>query len=190
MDEALIDDTDIDARIAGRLKRLRGERGWSLDALAARSGVSRATLSRLEHGEISPTARVLGKLCAVYGLTLSRLMHLVEEAFEPLLARDAQPVWRDPETGFRRRSISPPVRALSGEALEATLEPATDIAYERPPRPGLEHHLFLIEGRLTVEVDGRAHHLKPGDCLRYQLFGPSRFATPDDSGARYVLFMV
>lgn len=55
---------DLDARLARRLAELRTSRGWSLDALAARSGVSRATLSRLENAEVSPTAALLGKLCA------------------------------------------------------------------------------------------------------------------------------
>ena len=57
-----VDDRDLDLRIAGRLKALRAERGWSLDALARRSNVSRATLSRLENAEVSATANVLGRL--------------------------------------------------------------------------------------------------------------------------------
>ena len=64
----------IDSRIAARLKELRAARGWSLDELAKRSEVSRATLSRLEKAEVSASAAVLGKLCAVYGLPMSRLM--------------------------------------------------------------------------------------------------------------------
>src|SRR6185369_13524860 len=113
---------------------------------AKRSGVSRATLSRLENGEVSPTASVLGKLCAAYGLTLSRLMHMVEDEFAPLVPRAAQPVWTDPSVGFRRRSVSPPARTLAGEALECELDPGARIAYDRAPRPGLKHHLVLVEG--------------------------------------------
>ena len=190
MEGNLPDGAALDRRIARRLKALRGERGWSLDELAGRSRVSRATLSRLENAEVSPTASVLGKLCAAYGLTMSRLMHLVEDDFAPLVRRSAQPVWTDPETGFRRRSVSPPARTLGGEALECALEPGTRITYDEPPRPGLEHHLLLLEGRLDVAVGGRSHDLRPGDCLRYQLFGPSAFATPENCGARYVLFVV
>jgi transcriptional regulator with XRE-family HTH domain len=177
----------IDQRIAQRLKSLRAERGWSLDELAGRSDVSRATLSRLENAEVSPTATVLGKLAAAHGLTISRLMHLVEDDFAPLVPRDAQPVWRDPATGFKRRSVSPPARTLAAEVLECTLEPGTRITYDEPPRRGLEHHLLLTEGRLDITVDGRAHALRPGDCLRYQLFGASTFATPPDAGAKYIL---
>jgi transcriptional regulator with XRE-family HTH domain len=190
MEAAPPNDASIDRRIAQRLRALRAERSWSLDELARRSKVSRATLSRLENAEVSPTTSVLGKLCAAYGLTMSRLMHMVEDDFAPLVRRSAQPVWTDPETGFRRRSVSPPAQTLAAEALECALEPGICITYDRPPRQGLEHHLLLIEGQLEVAVDGQTYDLRPGDCLRYQLFGPSAFATPGHCAARYVLFVL
>jgi transcriptional regulator with XRE-family HTH domain len=152
--------------------------------------VSRASLSRIENGEVSPTATVLGRICGAFGLTLSRLMVLVEEGFAPLLPLDGQVLWTDPETGFRRRAVSPPAPGLSGEVLECTLKPGTRIAYDRPPRPGLEHHLVLLDGALTLTVDGIRHRLSPGDCLRYRLSGASLFQTPPNNGARYFLFMV
>lgn len=183
-------DLALDQRIAERLKGLRADRNWSLDELAKRSAVSRATLSRLENAEVSPTTNVLGKLCAAYGITLSRLMHLVEEGFSPLVRKDAQPVWTDTSIGFRRRVVSPPAQTLAAETLKCTLDPGTCITYDQPPRPGLEHHLVLIEGRLEVTVDGQAYDLNPGDCLRYQLFGPSAFKTLGETSARYFLFMV
>lgn len=190
MGEGIGNEPEFDRLIGQRLRALRAERAWSLDELAIESGVSRATLSRLENAEVSPTTAVLGKLCAAYGMTLSRLMRMVEDTFAPLVPRHDQPAWRDDECGFLRRSISPPSSALAGEALECTLEPGTSLAYERPPRPGLEHHLWMLEGELAVTVEGRSHALRPGDCLRYQLFGTSLFATPACCGARYVLFMV
>ncbi|OYO28911.1 helix-turn-helix domain-containing protein [Janthinobacterium sp. PC23-8] len=181
---------DTEQRLAQRLRQLRVEQGWSLDQLAVQSQVSRATLSRLENAEVSPTTSVLGRLCAVYGLTMSRLLRMVEDDFPPLLRRADQPVWNDPQTGFRRRSVSPPSQALAGEALECELDADVHIAYATSPRPGMEHHLLLHDGRLAVTVDGQRHDLLPGDCLRYQLSGPSAFDTPLDSGARYFLFIV
>lgn len=190
MEETQSDTLTIDQLIARRLKSLRVDRGWSLDELAGRSAVSRATLSRLENAGVSATASVLGKLCAAYGLTMSRLMSMVEDTFPPLVSRSAQPVWTDPENGFRRRSVSPPAQPLAGEALECELEPGTRITYDATPRQGLEHHLLLIDGQLSVTVDGQTWDLQPGDCLRYQLFGPSAFVTSEQSGARYILFIV
>ncbi|WP_119300601.1 XRE family transcriptional regulator [Dongia deserti] len=182
-----MEEMSIDRRIAQRLRGLRGERQWSLDELAKRSAVSRATLSRLENAEVSPTASVLGKLASVYGLTISRLMHMVEDDFAPLIRRDAQPVWTDSSIGFRRRSVSPPTHTLKAELLECELEPGAHITYDAPPRPGLEHHLLLLQGQLEVRIDGQAYDLKPGDCLRYQLYGASTFTTPKRSGAKYIL---
>ncbi|WP_051556194.1 helix-turn-helix domain-containing protein [Nitratireductor aquibiodomus] len=63
MDSSSYDDHTIDQRIAERLRALRQERGWSLEDLATRCGVSRATLSRLENAEVSATANALGRLC-------------------------------------------------------------------------------------------------------------------------------
>lgn len=186
----MVTEEGVDRRLGLRLKELRIERGWSLEALAGASGVSRSTLSRLENAEVSTTAAVLGRLCAAFGLPMSRLMRMVEDDFEPLVARRGQPVWTDPSVGFVRRSVSPPARTLAGEAIECALDAGARIDYERPPREGLEHHLVLLEGRLRVTVGARDHDLRPGDCLRYRLSGPSAFETPPDSGARYMLFMV
>ena len=170
-------ESHLDDRIANRLKALRVERGWSLDELAARCGVSRATLSRLENGEVSPTASVLGKLCASYGLAMSRLMAEVETDFAPLVRHDDQTVWQDPETGFVRRSVSPPAQTLGAEVLHCHLPAGTRIAYRDPPRPGLEHHLVMLTGTLTLTIGGTAYALTKGDCLRYQLHGPGIFET-------------
>lgn len=183
-------DPDLDRRIAARLKALRQDRGWSLDDLAGRAGVSRATLSRLENAEVSPTASVLGKLCAAHGMTMSRLMLLVEDDFVAWVPERAQAVWVDDSVGFRRRSVSPPAQRLAGEVLACELAANAHIAYDQSPRPGLEHHLLMLEGELSITVDGQAHDLLPGDCLRYQLFGASAFSTPPHSGARYLLFIV
>ncbi|PSH63673.1 helix-turn-helix domain-containing protein [Phyllobacterium sophorae] len=190
MENLLADDGGMDQRIAQRLRALRVERGWALDELARRSDVSRATLSRLENAEVSPTASVLGKLCATHGMTMSRLMHMVEDSFAPLLRRDTQPVWTDPETGFRRRSVSAPAQSLAGEVLECELEPGTRITYEHPPRQGLEHHLILTAGQLRVSIGDQSHELLPGDCLRYQLFDASSFETPEHCAAKYILLIV
>jgi transcriptional regulator with XRE-family HTH domain len=190
MGNIIDDESAIDRRIAQRLKALRAERNWSLEELARLSNVSRAALSRLENAEVSPTASVLGKLCAAYGLTMSRLMRMVEDEFVPLLTRADQPVWTDPAGGFRRRSVSPPAHALAGEVIECELDPGTRISYDKAPRPGLEHHLHLVEGRLDITVDGVGRQLHPGDCLRYQLTGASAFSTGPERGARYFIFIV
>ena len=183
--------TDIlTLRLADRLKKLRKDSGWSLDRLAQQSGVSRATLSRLENAEVSPTTEVLGKLCTTWGLTLSRLMALVEDSFEAVVRREDQPQWQDEKAGFTRISVSPPAGQLAAEMLSCELKPGANITYDAPPVPGLEHHLVLQSGYLEVEIEGVLHKLNEGDCLRYQLRGSSVFRTQKSKSARYILVQV
>jgi transcriptional regulator with XRE-family HTH domain len=184
------DVSDLDRQIGAGLRRLRRERGWSLEQLVERSRVSRASLSRLENGEVSATAQVLGKLAAAYGFTASRLLHRLEGAGQALMRREDQPFWQDSSNGFMRRAVSPPGDPLAGEVIEGQIPAGTRIAYDVPPRAGLEHHLVLLDGALTLSIEGERHVLRAGDCLRYVLFGASHFETPPSHGARYLLFMV
>jgi transcriptional regulator with XRE-family HTH domain len=187
MDAAETALADLDIRLAARLASLRAERGWSLDTLAERSGVSRTTLSRLERGETSPTASLLGRLCTAYGRTMSRLI-AETEAEPPQFVRAAdQATWVDPETGFRRRSVSPPAAGFDAELVEAVLPAGAVIRYEAPAVQGLEQHIWMLGGALTLTVDGKVHDLEAGDCLRFRLFGASRFAAPGPEDAHYAL---
>ena len=183
-------DYDIERRIAERLARLRAERGWSLDRLAKHTGISRATLSRLERSELSPTAAMLGKLCAVYGWTLSRLMAEAETRPPSLVPAAEQPQWRDPESGYRRRAVSPPAPELRGELVEVHMPAGASVSFDASPIAGLEHHLWMLEGSLTLEVEGSLYRLRAGDCLRYLLAGPTRFHGTGKRQARYLVAVV
>lgn len=183
-------DRDLEHRIAGRLARLRRERGWSLDALADRTSISRATLSRLEREELSPTAAMLGTLCAAYGWTLSRLMAEAETRPPTVVAAADQTRWTDPGTAYIRRAVSPPSPGLRGELVEVRIPAGRSASFAEAPVAGLEHHLWMLEGALTLEVSGRVFQLRAGDCVRYVLSGPSRFAVQGRRAARYVIAMV
>ncbi|MEV4640508.1 XRE family transcriptional regulator [Actinoplanes sp. NPDC049548] len=180
----------LDDRLAARLAGLRVQHGWSLDDLAARTGVSRSTLSRLERGEISPTASLLGKLCTAYGWTMSRLLADVESAPPAVVRAGDQAVWRDDATGFTRRTVSPPHAGLRGEMIEAVLEPGADVAYDAPGVPGLEQHVWVLAGTLALTDGGTTHELHPGDCLRFRLWGATRFRNTGTDEVRYAVVMV
>lgn len=189
MESQDITQPDLDQQLARQLHQLRRERGWSLDTLAAHTGVSRATLSRIENAEVSATAVVLGKLCAAFGMPLSHLLLRVESGFAPLLTRASQAVWNDSESGQLRRMVSPPAEELAGEVIECELPPHARIAYATPPRPMLEHHLVMLAGELTLTLGETPYQLHPGDCLRFRLAGSDEYLAGPD-GAHYYLFLV
>jgi transcriptional regulator with XRE-family HTH domain len=180
----------VDARLGSRLAELRAERGWSLGEVAERSGVSRSTLSRAERAEISPTASLLNRLCGVYGRTMSQLLSEVEADPAPLMRVTEQQVWEDRASGFVRRSVSPPHPGLRGELVEGRLSAGADIAYDRPPVPGLEQHIWVLEGAIEVTAQEVEHRLGTGDCLRLRVWGPTRFRCAGPADARYVLAVV
>ncbi|WP_138468541.1 helix-turn-helix domain-containing protein [Poseidonocella sp. HB161398] len=179
-------ESDLIRPLADHLRALRTGQGLTLQDLAGRSGISRATLSRIENGEVSPTAETLGRLATALALPISQLLAPLEPGFEPLMRRAGQSVWEDPGKQFTRRNVSPPSRQLTVELLECTIGPHQRISYGAPARPGQEHHLLLLEGRLRLTVDGAAHELGPGDCLRYCLRGASSFETAE-APVRYII---
>jgi transcriptional regulator with XRE-family HTH domain len=180
----------IDRRIAGRLAALRAERGWTLAALAERTGISRATLSRLERCELSPTATMLNMLCSQYGWTASRLMAEAESAPPTVVRAAEQVIWKDPGTGYVRRVLSPPRPNLKGELVEVWLPAGSSVSYDTSPLPRLEHHLWMLDGVLSLEIEGAGFRLEKGDCVCYVLSGPSRFVCGGKRPARYLVSIV
>ncbi len=172
--------------LADHLRKLRVDRGQSLQDLAGESGVSRATLSRIENGDVSPTAETLGRLAAALALPISQLLAPLEQGFSPLVRRDEQNLWTDQENDYSRRTVSPPSTRLQLELIECVIGPNQRIAYERPAVASQEHHVVLLSGELWLDVGGVRYELKPGDCLRYRLLGTSCFETGHQP-ARYII---
>jgi transcriptional regulator with XRE-family HTH domain len=177
----------LEQRLAARLAALRVEHALSLDDLAARTGLSRATLSRIERGEVSPTAAQLNRLCVAFGWTLSRLLATAESQAPALVRATDQPAWIDAATGFRRRAASPPGPGLRAEIVEAELPAGVAIEYETPPVPGMEQHVLVLSGALDFSDAGQVFALRAGDCARVTLRGPTRFQAGGRGPARYIV---
>jgi transcriptional regulator with XRE-family HTH domain len=183
------DSTDPTDAISASIKRERATRGWSLAELSERSGVSKAMISKVERGEASPTATVLGKLSGAFGLALSALLALAERQGERISRRATQPVWQDPETGYVRRAISPPDHGML-ELLEIELP-----ANVRVPYPAtafaLQHQQILVtEGTLLFQEDALVHRLEAGDCLQLGPPAECSFFNPGAQVCKYVIALV
>lgn len=181
---------DMTLRLAGRLRDLRRAHNMSLDDLARRSGISRATLSRIENATVSPTAESLARLCAAHGVPASQVLALVEDGYDAHVPYEDQAEHTDPATGSTRRAVSPPAGALAGEIREYHLPPDASVTGPEPGVGGREHHLVLLDGALMVSLGATSHHLSAGDCLRYHATGPVAFATGPQRGARYLLVLI
>src|SRR5919108_3867120 len=180
---------DLDSRIAARLLAERAGRGWSLEQLAERSGVSRAMISKVERGESSPTAAVLGRLSAAFGLTLSQLLARAEQGTTRLLNREAeQERWRDPDTGFERRALTPPGSTSPLELVWGELPAKARVDYPASAFTFIEdQQIVVIAGRLTFKQGAQSYELRAGDCLRLGPPADCQFENPGGTPCRYLV---
>jgi transcriptional regulator with XRE-family HTH domain len=180
-------EADIDGRIGARVRALRAERGLTLDGLARLADVSRAMLSRIERGESSPTAQLLVKVCGGLGTSLSALFAAAEAPASPVSRRADQPAWRDPESGYLRRNVSPPGAGSAVEVVEVEFPPGGSVSFDNRRVAAADQHVWVLDGALELEVGDEAFRLETGDCLVMRFGRPVRFRNPAARPVRYAV---
>ncbi|MBX9580943.1 MAG: XRE family transcriptional regulator [Gemmataceae bacterium] len=182
--------SDLNRRIAGRVRGLRADRGLSLDGLAAKSGVSRSMISLIERGESSPTAAVLEKLAAGLGVALASLFDppAGPAPAGPVARRADQSEWRDPASGYLRRNVSPPGVPQPMRIVEVHFPPGGRVAFENGPRDGrVYQQVWVLEGAIDITLGDDRHRLRAGDCLAMDLDRPTLFHNPTRKPTRYAV---
>jgi transcriptional regulator with XRE-family HTH domain len=179
---------DINARIASRVRALRTDLGMTLDALAARCDVSRSMISLVERGESSPTAVVLEKIASGLGVSLAALFDDATAPASPVSRRDDRTPWRDPQSGYVRRNISPANFPSPIQIVEVVLPAGARVAYETGARNvGIHQQIWVQEGSIEVTLGSMTHRLSEDDCLVMRLDEPTAFRNRGRKAARYVV---
>jgi transcriptional regulator with XRE-family HTH domain len=182
-----VDTSDINTRIAARVRGLRGSLGMSLEGLAERCGVSRSMISLIERGESSATAVVLEKLASGLGVPLAALFDNPALPASPISRRNDRTSWRDPGSGYLRRNISPANFPSSLHIIEVTLPAGVQVAYESASLHDVDQQVWVQDGRIEVTVGQTTHHLVEDDCLAMRLGEPIAFANRTRRPARYIV---
>jgi transcriptional regulator with XRE-family HTH domain len=180
-------------RIAARVRTERERRRWTLAQLADVSGVSQAMISRVERGESSPTAVVLGKLSAAFQLSVASLLTLAEEAPDDAWSvagvrrgTDAAE-WRDPGTGFRRRQITGP--HFPAEVAEIRLPAGARVPYPAAAFAFVRQVVWVLDGHLTFHDGDTVHELDAGDTLELGEPAERVFANTTGTECRYAVIL-
>jgi transcriptional regulator with XRE-family HTH domain len=177
---------DPTPRIAARLRAERQRRGWSLDMLAGQAHVSKAMLSKLERGESSPTATLLGRICGAYGLTMSALVAEPTASAGRLVKLHEQPVWRDPQTGYVRRQVSP-LSDLPLQLVEVELPARAEVAFPASAYAFIRQLVWVLAGRLDFVEGPVVHSMHAGDCLELGAPADCVFRNPGRAACRYLV---
>jgi transcriptional regulator with XRE-family HTH domain len=181
---------NINARIALRVRTLRSAQDMTLDALAAKSAVSRSMLSLVERGESSPTAVVLEKIATGLGVPLASLFDDVGTPPNPVSKAHERAMWRDPQSGYERINISPPNYPSPIQLVEVMLPPGARVAYEAAAsKADIHQQIWLQEGSLELTIGSVIHKLDAGDCIAMQLDEPVAFRNRTRKPVRYIVVL-
>ena len=146
-------------------------------------------ISRIERGESSPTAAVLGRLSAALELSVSALLSDGPPASRTTagVVRRAEdvPTWRDPQSGYLRRQLSAP--GFPADVTEVVLPAGAAVPFPAAAYAFIGQLVWVLDGELTLLDGDETHVLGPGDTLH--LGAPLRreFRNETERPCRYVV---
>jgi len=158
----------IHQHLGSRVKHLRGARGWSLEALANASGVSRSMLSQIEREQANPTLAVTLRIARAFGLSLGELLEMPGAASTVTVIRaDDHNYHYRSDKDCRIRTLSPLNLEKDVEFYEIRLQ-AGGALRSAPHFEGTREFLTVQKGRVRVESAGDVEELIPGDSASYR----------------------
>ena len=162
------DAESINEDLGRRVKKLRGDRGWSLEELASASGVSRSMLSEIERERANPTLSVTYRIARAFGLSLQDLIESADSASTIQLIR------ADDRAQVFRTNKKCQIRTLSPLNLEKDVEfyelrlPAGGALHSQPHVDGTREFLTVGEGAVELRSGDSCEVLGKGDSATYR----------------------
>lgn len=173
--------------IGPKLRELRLQRGLSLQQLAQRADVSAAAIHKIERSGMVPTITTLLKLAAALNRPVGYFVNEDAEQAGPTVfipAEERRVVYTS-HRGIDLGGISGPYGRFFLAGAVAAVEPGASSGVNPMEHPG-EELIFLLEGALEFEVDGREYRLGKGDTVHFRTDRPHRWRNPGRRTARAV----
>jgi transcriptional regulator with XRE-family HTH domain len=178
----------ITRHLGGRVKQLRGERGWSLEALATASGVSRSMLSQIEREQANPTLAVTLRIAQAFGMSLGDLLEMPGATSSVSVIRAEDHAFHYRSDKFCRiRTLSPLNLEKDVEFYEVQLQPGGAL-HSSPHFEGTREFLTVQKGQVRVESASDNETLNPGDSASYRADVPHAIVNTGKGEA--VIFLV
>lgn len=158
----------INEDLGRRVKKLRGDRGWSLEELASASGVSRSMLSEIERKRANPTLSVTYRIARAFGLSLQDLLESADSAssIQTIRATDRAQIFRK-DKQCQIRTLSPLNLEKDVEFYELRLPPDGALR-SQPHVDGTREFLTVEEGTVELQSGNSSETLGKGDSATYR----------------------
>ena len=180
---------DVTAAVARTLQALRADRGWSLDQLAARSGVSKGVLVALEQGRSNPNLATLARIGDAFGVPVTQLVDVGGEPAVRISRPDASRVlWHGPSggTGTIIGATDPP---WAVELWHWEVMPGETFGGDAHA-PATREMAWVQSGTLTLTVAGEPYPVSSGQCARFPGSRPHRYSNEGEQPVRLTMVVV
>ncbi len=172
-------------QIGANLQRIRKEQDFTLDALAERSGVSKAMLSQIESDKVNPTVLTIWKIARGLEVELDAIL---KGSWEPARkfssTRSGDVVTLDPsEKGPHIKVFSPPSMAEDLEIYQLTFDSDT-VLVSGPHAPRSEEFITVLSGSVTITAGEKHAELAAGDFINYHCDVDHTIANPSAEEAQ------
>ena len=169
--------------IAQAVHRLRTERSWTLDELAARSGMSRRLIVQIEQAQANPSVGTLLRLADAFEVTLSDLLPEQPTATVGVrLASETLQLWDGPRGGACRLLVS----HGPNELWSWTLKPG-EVYESKPHRPGSVELVSVTAGTLDLDVGRETFSLSAGDSAWFDAATAHAYRNPTRLTTRFIM---
>lgn len=176
-DEAVASD-DLTPVVGANLRRLRVQRGLSLERLARASGVSRAMLGQVELGQSTPTINVLWKVARALNVSFSTFLGRSEKPTTVVVLEAKRAKLLTSQDGsFSSRALFPVGEPRKVEFYQLKLSPGGLERADAHP-PGTSENLVVASGSLELTVDSERFYLKEGDAIHFVADVPHEYRNP------------
>src|SRR6266516_5476895 len=152
--------------IGGRVRQGRNSRGWTLDQLAGRSGVSRRMLVSIEQGSANPSIATLLRISDALGIGLPALVNMDRSSRLRVTRAGGAPVlWRG-KLGGQAVLVAGTEPPDVTELWDWTLGPGESHSSEAHAA-GTRELLLVLDGQLELRVGQHAEVLATGDSASF-----------------------
>ncbi|MCL6672407.1 helix-turn-helix domain-containing protein [Streptomyces panaciradicis] len=172
--------------LARNVKRWRNERGFTLDTLAARAGVSRGMLIQIEQARTNPSIGTVVKIGDALGVSVTTLLDYEQGPKVRIVPADqAVRLWHTDAGSYSRLLVGTEAPGPL-EMWEWRLMPGEGSASDPHPA-GTVELAHVTEGELTVTVDGADHRVPAGASVTFEANAPHRYGNSGTVPVEFVL---
>ena len=173
--------------VGKKLKAIRLKNDMTIQGLADKSNVSSNMISRIERGLTIPSVEILMKLATVFGKSINYFVEEVKSTNEIVFtspgSRD-KTVYDD-EYNMQTESFTSGLRDPQFMSFFCTVKKGGTSGVKDMYHPG-DELIYLIEGKIQVDISGEKHILEAGDSLSFKSHQPHRWDNLGDYDAKVI----